>query len=245
MEALAPPRILSAGEMTAPCLRLDVEMSVATPKVPPQLGALPAQCVWLLVSVHTEAIGSVILEVPRTGLTAQQVNAGISSVLGDQIGLRHPGQGELPLPPFLASRRNVLLHAPKISIVICTRERPESLRACLQSLLTQDYPEFSILVVDNAPVTDTTKLVVESLASPIDTRAWPTMAGLRRGVSEYIEGWYNTRRLHSTLGYLSPTHTKQTTTTLTVGRHNQLNEPVRQSGSNPPQKRLSLFGMNV
>jgi putative transposase len=35
-------------------------------------------------------------------------------------------------------------------------------------------------------------------------RAWPTRAGLRRAVFEYIEGWYNTRRLHSTLGYLSP-----------------------------------------
>jgi transposase InsO family protein len=38
----------------------------------------------------------------------------------------------------------------------------------------------------------------------IATRAWPTRAGLRRAVFEYIEGWYNTRRLHSTLGYLSP-----------------------------------------
>jgi len=38
----------------------------------------------------------------------------------------------------------------------------------------------------------------------VDTRAWPTRAGLRRSVFEYIEGWYNTRRLHSTLGYLSP-----------------------------------------
>lgn len=38
----------------------------------------------------------------------------------------------------------------------------------------------------------------------IDTRTWPTRAGLRRAVFEYIEGWYNTRRLHSTLGYLSP-----------------------------------------
>jgi len=38
----------------------------------------------------------------------------------------------------------------------------------------------------------------------IDTRAWPTRAGLRRHVFEYIEGWYNTRRLHSSLGYLSP-----------------------------------------
>lgn len=38
----------------------------------------------------------------------------------------------------------------------------------------------------------------------IDTRAWPTRNGLQRAVFEYIEGWYNTRRLHSTLGYLSP-----------------------------------------
>lgn len=38
----------------------------------------------------------------------------------------------------------------------------------------------------------------------IDTRAWPTRAGLRTAVFDYIEGWYNTRRLHSTLGYRSP-----------------------------------------
>jgi transposase InsO family protein len=38
----------------------------------------------------------------------------------------------------------------------------------------------------------------------IDTRSWPTRTGLHRAVFEYIEGWYNTRRLHSTLGYLSP-----------------------------------------
>lgn len=38
----------------------------------------------------------------------------------------------------------------------------------------------------------------------IDARAWPTRTGLRRAVFDYIEGWYNTRRLHSSLGYLSP-----------------------------------------
>jgi putative transposase len=37
-----------------------------------------------------------------------------------------------------------------------------------------------------------------------DTGSWPTRAGLRRAVFDYIEGWYNTRRLHSSLGYLSP-----------------------------------------
>jgi transposase InsO family protein len=38
----------------------------------------------------------------------------------------------------------------------------------------------------------------------IDTRAWPTRAGLRTAIFDYIEGWYNTRRLHSSLDYLSP-----------------------------------------
>lgn len=38
----------------------------------------------------------------------------------------------------------------------------------------------------------------------IDTRAWPTRARLRAAIFDWIEGWYNTRRLHSSLGYLSP-----------------------------------------
>jgi transposase InsO family protein len=38
----------------------------------------------------------------------------------------------------------------------------------------------------------------------IDRRPWPTHAGLRRAVFDWIEGWYNTRRLHSSLGYRSP-----------------------------------------
>lgn len=38
----------------------------------------------------------------------------------------------------------------------------------------------------------------------IDTRSWPTRSGLRAAIFDYIEGWYNTRRLHSSLGYLPP-----------------------------------------
>ena len=35
-------------------------------------------------------------------------------------------------------------------------------------------------------------------------RAWPTRRELQRAVFAWIEGWYNRRRLHSTLGYRSP-----------------------------------------
>jgi len=37
----------------------------------------------------------------------------------------------------------------------------------------------------------------------LDLQPWPTRAGARRAVTEYI-GWYNGTRLHSSLGYLSP-----------------------------------------
>jgi putative transposase len=38
----------------------------------------------------------------------------------------------------------------------------------------------------------------------ISQRAWPTREGLRRAVFDYIEGWFNTKRLHSSLNYCSP-----------------------------------------
>jgi transposase InsO family protein len=43
----------------------------------------------------------------------------------------------------------------------------------------------------------------------IDTRPWPTRAGLHRAVFDWIEGWYNTRRLHSSLGYRTPAEADQ------------------------------------
>ncbi len=38
----------------------------------------------------------------------------------------------------------------------------------------------------------------------LDRDVWPTRAAARSAIFEYIEGWYNRRRRHSTLGYRSP-----------------------------------------
>ena len=51
--------------------------------------------------------------------------------------------------------------------------------------------------------------VAESFFSTIKTellhrQSWPTHDAARQAIFEYIEGWYNTRRRHSSLGYLSP-----------------------------------------
>jgi putative transposase len=51
--------------------------------------------------------------------------------------------------------------------------------------------------------------VAESFFATIKTellnhQPWPTRTLAHKAIFEWIEGWYNTRRRHSTLGYLSP-----------------------------------------
>lgn len=47
-----------------------------------------------------------------------------------------------------------------ISVVLCTHERPESLRAALCSIEELDYPLLEVIVVDNAPATSATRDLV-------------------------------------------------------------------------------------
>lgn len=55
----------------------------------------------------------------------------------------------------LTQNKNHLSSIPrKVSIVVCTCDRTELLRACIDALLALDYPYKEIIVVDNAPSTD-------------------------------------------------------------------------------------------
>src|SRR5205814_2235084 len=44
-----------------------------------------------------------------------------------------------------------------VTVVIATRERPDTLAECLSSVLESEYPDFDIIVVDNAPATTVTR----------------------------------------------------------------------------------------
>ncbi|WP_020638208.1 IS3 family transposase [Amycolatopsis balhimycina] len=45
----------------------------------------------------------------------------------------------------------------------------------------------------------------------LDRQPWPTRTRAHQAIFSYIEGWYNTRRRHSSLGYLSPSAYETTT----------------------------------
>lgn len=53
----------------------------------------------------------------------------------------------------------------KISVVICTRNRPQALQQCLQSLTKINDENFEIVVVDNASENNETKIVVQQFSN--------------------------------------------------------------------------------
>jgi O-antigen biosynthesis protein len=56
---------------------------------------------------------------------------------------------------------------PRASVVVATRDRPESLARCLDSLLALDYPDYELVVVDNAPAASATERLIATRYAPV------------------------------------------------------------------------------
>ncbi len=48
-----------------------------------------------------------------------------------------------------------------VSVIVCTRNRPQALQKCISSLLKNNDREFELIIVDNAPDNDDSKKIVE------------------------------------------------------------------------------------
>jgi GT2 family glycosyltransferase len=96
-----------------------------------------------------------VAEVPLSceGLTPSK----LEEVLLGQIGFREP---------ICFQRTAPSADAPFVGVVVATRDRAESLTRCLDSLLRQDYANFEIVVVDNAPASSDTAELVSSRYAP-------------------------------------------------------------------------------
>jgi GT2 family glycosyltransferase len=95
----------------------------------------------------------------------------------DRTGTSDGHAGEWPCQ---AVRRHALHHEPVISVVVATRDRPEQLRRCLRSLLRSEYPEFEIIVVDNAPADSATEALVRGVFGGQVRYVREPVAGLAR-----------------------------------------------------------------
>jgi glycosyltransferase involved in cell wall biosynthesis len=116
----------------------------------------------LVVRRKDQPIGFVMQALPANSLvTPEDIAQLISKELGTKL-LQESIKEEL-IPPCSQ------LSLPSLTIAICTKDRPENLTRCLQSLLQlkmpleKDIQEWEILVVDNAPSDDRTQTLVASM----------------------------------------------------------------------------------
>jgi glycosyltransferase involved in cell wall biosynthesis len=108
------------------------------------------EAVRLLVRREGSPLGWVELPNDARALAPDLVGAAVARALAREIweaGLQHR------LRPVRDAPSDTVL----VTVVVCTRDRPEQLRGCLDALATQTYEPFEVLVVDNAPTDDRTR----------------------------------------------------------------------------------------
>jgi glycosyltransferase involved in cell wall biosynthesis len=77
--------------------------------------------------------------------------------------LEHLGMHPLVRGHFAERPAVDLINLPPISVVVCTRDRPRSLERCLKSLVTVEYRNFEVIVVDNGSGSSETADIVASM----------------------------------------------------------------------------------
>lgn len=175
--AAVPPH---AGYFSAPDLQparmLDVEIGQPLPRisaVDEQTGQRYTRAL-ALVRLHARPLGLVELRLAGPEATVDDHAGQIWRALHAEIiahlredglpevtELRATGLPDVGAPACRREYERFLAETPFVSVVVATRDRPESLDVCLRSLLSQAYPRYEIIVVDNAPSTTATADLLE------------------------------------------------------------------------------------
>ncbi len=169
-----------------PARILEVELRSPLPDLEPaaDLEGRPYKRALILVRFHSEPLGLAEVELSGGGLDASALAAQIWPQVRRALNEHLGADGAAPVsrldPDGLGAvaarcevaRASFLERAPEMTVVIPSRERPERLERCLDSILRCAYPRdrFSVVVVDNAPVSDATWQLVDAYAEHFDGR---------------------------------------------------------------------------
>ena len=172
----------AAGDRTAanlkPILPLDVELGGPLPALTTRAtsGGEPYSRGRVLVRLHGRPLGLVDVAFATVALPASELAGRVWDELADVIAdhLRADGLPPInrltadgivaPSPaPCQSALAEMLESTPLISVVICTRDRPETLAETLTGMFDLRYPRFEVIVVDNAPRSEATKDLITRL----------------------------------------------------------------------------------
>ncbi len=185
----APERSAVAGEASSPeagsrgtsghtpITVLDLDLSEPFPSFPDLVAAGEiANHAWLVVRLSGEPLG--IERVDSETLCTPNRLAGVlrRSWAAEAAARGTSLDGEPPLPlatgptSFAGEHARYLAVARPVSVVVGTHERPDDLARCLEGLVQQDHPRFTVWVVDNAPRTEATRQVVSSFEGRLSVK---------------------------------------------------------------------------
>lgn len=145
-----------------------IDLSQVIPPLNPEPGYAG---VYLVVWWRTLPLGQLEIWAEQLPLSSQQLLVQVWPAIAPDIRaqLQHYGQE----PQILAEKPLAQLWqywnqpqtspVPKVSVVICTRDRPEQLADCLRSLQQLSVAPHEILVVDNAPHNNATQQRVSEM----------------------------------------------------------------------------------
>lgn len=132
----------------------------------------------VLVRIHTSPIGYIHMESSSGEMGAEALSQKIWNELQAQITrylkdnglpvierLGISGLSGMEVPGHIQARAQLLRNAPSVSVVVTTRDRPDSLEETLRSICAVNYPGFEIVIIDNAPSNDDTARLVQRLSS--------------------------------------------------------------------------------
>jgi GT2 family glycosyltransferase len=153
----------------------------------------PYTAVRLLVRLHGQPLGFVTLPLVHGQLAASAIAEQVSERLLSMANAHLVEDALEPVTSITAAgvgtvrdprcRPRPAGHpgGPLVTVVVATRDRPQSLARCLEALAEVTYQPFEVLVVDNAPSTRETLAVVQQ-RSGLDARV-RYVRELRPGVS--------------------------------------------------------------
>jgi GT2 family glycosyltransferase len=125
----------------------------------------------VLVRLHGQPIGTVLVDAPGGKVDESScvkvawtsLEREISEHLatdGLPFETQVPGRPQGAAPQCEQQAVPIPDPAPSVTVVVATRERQALLATCLDALAELDYPNYDVVVVDNAPVTDQTERLI-------------------------------------------------------------------------------------
>lgn len=194
---MQPETSLEIGQIEASggTLVAEVDLRDPLPELPQREGDRVYSGAWVLVRLYTQPIG--VVRFPYSNRSARSLLAeaidrdlGKLDVLREAVGPASVREHLLSRPGiphttrtigYLREQEDALRDGPSVSVVVCTRNRPELLASCLRSLQGQRYPRFEIIVVDNSTGAPEVEALTRELSdsAPIQYVVEPRM-GLSR-----------------------------------------------------------------